>query len=317
MTSTTAASSNGQNRNGRVRTGQRFWRAVMGAPYDSSSSDSEEELGAGEEDEDAATGRLIQASALEDIGRGGMTAMLTRRLKSLRSIGRQERNRGNGEPDAIAAASRSTSVDQLDDLGLLDDAEGDGGETTDAGVTTTAILDEDDEAESAAEALHRLRVALRRRRRQRMRLRMAAIAGETDQGGSSISPSASIDWFGFSSLFGTATTRKAAASAAAAAASAARGSRTSGGEDEDDGDEGCQPNGNRSRNRNRNGNGSGSGSGREERGTNDHRRRGRRGGAPYIKRTRIFHWQVAIKRNVAPIGVLAYLTLWGVLLGGR
>jgi hypothetical protein len=42
-----------------------------------------------------------------------------------------------------------------------------------------------------------------------------------------------------------------------------------------------------------------------------------RAGGVKVRSRRVFHWEVAMKRNVAPIGVLAYLTLWGMLIGSQ
>lgn len=205
--------------NRRMRAAQRFWRAIMGAPIDSSSSDSEEESDTGD-------GGPLRATAIDDIGRSSLTTLLTRRLRSSRAAG------------ALLRASQGSGVD-LDtaSVHLETDADNDG-ETTDAGATTTALLD-DDEDLPAEEALHRLRVALRRRRRMKMKAKMAAI--HRDGGGSGA--------IGSSSFLGGSVVMSS--------------------------------------------------------------------GAVHIRSRRVFHWQVAMKRNVAPIGILAYLTLWAMLLGGR
>ena len=191
----------------------------MGAPIDSSSSDSEEESDTGD-------GGPLRATAIDDIGRSSLATLLTRRLRSSRAAG------------ALLRASQGSGVD-LDtaSVHLETDADNDG-ETTDAGATTTALLD-DDEDLPAEEALHRLRVALRRRRRMKMKAKMAAI--HRDGGGSGA--------IGSSSFLGGSVVMSS--------------------------------------------------------------------GAVRIRSRRVFHWQVAMKRNVAPIGILAYLTLWAMLLGGR
>lgn len=249
---TTPASTRPQ---GRVRAGQRFWRAIMGsAPFDSSTSDeesdededgnNEELLLAAEERQQERNGVLIKTSALDAIGRSGMTNLLLRRLRGMRKAA-----------ITTAAAQRNGTATATEDDSALD-----GGETTDAGLTTPGMtgLDDDDddedldlgtdldgsgdvasllrEGETPSDALRRLRSALsrRRRRRRRMREKVWAVSG----------------W---------GLTASAAASNRAAAAAAKKGSW-------------------------------------------------------HIRSRRVFHWEVAVRRNVAPIGILAYLTLWGLLV---
>lgn len=231
----------------RARTGQRFWRAVMGAPIDSSTSDSDGSAKSEDEDEM----RALHASALDTTSRPSRIASLFLR-----------RGRGRGAAPGVATGGMTTETDDFDrghsvftetDLELE-------GETTDAGATTTALLDEDDEAESAEEALHRLRVALRRRRRHRMRLKLAALQGDISPGsgggsggGASYRSTSSVP-----SLWSTRATETAASG------------------------------------------GAGDGA-----------------GGVKVRSRRVFHWEVAMKRNIAPMGVLAYLTLWGMLIGSQ
>lgn len=221
---------------GRLGTGQRFWRAVMGAPLDSS-TDSEDE-----DNDDLADGPLLDGGLAIRIGMpcrvgpSSMTSRMAQRLQALRSAS-LFRFAGQAAPSGPVAETDDGSLYYGTDA----DACGDGGETTDAGGMTTAALigadgegDEDGNEESAAEAVRRLRAALRRRRRHRVRAKMAAISGSVATGPSTSTTSASA----------------------------------------------------------------------------------RRGGYVRIRSRRVFHWEVAVKRNVAPIGILAYMTLWGIMLGG-
>lgn len=240
---------------GKLKAGQRFWRAVMGAPFDSSTSESESE----DDDADRPGGDgVISASALEGIGRSGMTHILTRRIRNLRAATRAARAAGDHQgPEAHTPQSNASSPN-LDGGDILSGPETDyDGETSDAGLTSgggagSLFPDEDEDDEDFD---HRLRLALRRKkRRHRMRLKMAAISGQLRSGSAaSRHPGRSGGLFSLFSKKATDDTMLL----------------TSG----------------------------------------ELKVR--------IRNRRIFHWEVAVKRNVAPIGVLAYLTLWGLLLGGR
>ncbi|PWN20925.1 hypothetical protein BCV69DRAFT_277079 [Microstroma glucosiphilum] len=252
----TFSSSHSASSVGRARTGQRFWRAVMGAPIDSSTSDSD---GSAKSDDDEDEVRALHASALD------AAANRPSRLASLFFRGGRGRTAGTGgTTEGTATETDDFDRDHQGHTVLTEtDLEFEGeGETTDAGATTTALLDEDDEAETAEEALHRLRVALRRRRRHRMRLKLAALQGGLSPGsgsgggggggGASYRSNSSVP-----SLWSTRATETAASGGADGA------------------------------------------------------------GGVKVRSRRVFHWEVAMKRNVAPIGVLAYLTLWGMLIGAQ
>ncbi|PWN31022.1 hypothetical protein BDZ90DRAFT_277433 [Jaminaea rosea] len=240
---------------GRVRAGQRFWRAIMGsAPFDSSTSDEEsgdEDEGpvdegallAAEERQQERNGVLIKTSALDSIGRSGMTNILLRRLRGMRAAGRK--NTSPAREDAAATTDDGGGGVTGAEDSVLE------GETTDPGLTTAGLtgLDDDDDdedlhdslqlqdGETPTEALRRLRLALRRRRRRRrMREKVWAVSG-----------------------WGLTASAAASNRAAAVAAATMKGSW-------------------------------------------------------HIRSRRVFHWEVAVRRNVAPIGALAYVTLWGLLL---
>ncbi|CAO1636119.1 unnamed protein product [Sympodiomycopsis kandeliae] len=244
---------------GKLKTGQRFWRAVMGAPFDSSTSESEDDLDDDEDEEEHNArkqngSRVMNASALEGIGRSGLTYMLRQRIRSLRAATRAARENGAQSTGFQPQSPMSDHAEVMS--GIETDYEG---ETSDAGgMTSTQLEDYDDDEDcdyhpSRGEREDRLRLALRRkRRRHRMRLKMAAISGLSSESSSRRHRGQGGGMF---SLF----SRKATDETVLLTSGELK---------------------------------------------------------VRIRSRRIFHWEVAMKRNVAPIGVLAYLTLWGLLLGG-
>lgn len=242
---------------GKLQAGQRFWRAVMGAPFDSSTSESEGEGNDGDET-DALSGSALSTSALDGIGRSGMTHILTRRIRNLRAATRAAR-RANDD----AAGGREQTLSPLLDVTSGIETDEYDGETSDARGGRGADYDDDEydddddedprrNGENSAAARARLALLLRRKkRRHRMRLKMAAVSGLSERGGSSAATSSSS--LGFLSLF----SKKATDDTMLLTSGELK---------------------------------------------------------VRIRSRRIFHWQVAMKRNVAPIGVLAYVTLWAMLL---
>ncbi|CAO1621219.1 unnamed protein product [Parajaminaea phylloscopi] len=163
---------------GRVKAGQRFWRAIMGAPLDSSTdSEDDEEDGPVDEGIMLDDDRLHTRALLRSFKPRSLTQRFAQRLRTLRGVAVLSRGQG-----------KANDLTDVDDASVYDgtdvDGDGDGGETTDAGgITTTGMIGVDGEGEdegddqSAAETLRRLRAALRRRRRRRMQAKMAAISG--------------------------------------------------------------------------------------------------------------------------------------------